>query len=118
MNVCLEVDENNDSEMEVSFKESEPKVSKKVDSEASVSAIKPVPDKANQKNRSEPNPAFTKRKIFRRERKKNKMIAQGMTTEQIDAAFEEHRKKSSVKSLEQYMDEIYSFKDRLQVSKI
>lgn len=113
--MSLEVGVNNDSQVEVLFKESESKVSKKVDSEESVSTIKPVPDKVNQKNHSGQNSGFAKRKMFRRERKRNKMIAQGMTEEEVDAAFEKHRIKSGVKSLEQSMDEIYLFKDRLQV---
>lgn len=59
---------------------------------------------------------FKKARVIRVERKKSKLLSQGKTPEEIEAIFEENRRKNSGKTVEEYLGEIYTESSRLQVN--
>lgn len=56
-----------------------------------------------------------KAKLLRIERKRNKLLAQGKTLEEIDALMKKKKLKNAGKSLEDFFDEISSCSNKLEV---
>lgn len=56
-----------------------------------------------------------KAKFLRKQRKQNKLMAQGKSQEEIEAIFKESKQENQVKSLEELFDEVYNENNRLQV---
>ncbi|KOC66094.1 Arginyl-tRNA--protein transferase 1 [Habropoda laboriosa] len=56
-----------------------------------------------------------KAKLLRKQRKQNKLLAQGKSQEEIDAMFKENKQENHAKSLEELFDEVYSGNSRLEL---
>ncbi|CAK9799362.1 Arginyl-tRNA--protein transferase 1 [Anthophora quadrimaculata] len=66
----------------------------------------------------EMNPAqkpCMKAKLLRKQRKQNKLLAQGKPQEEIDAMFNKNKQENHAKSLEELFDEIYESNNRLEL---
>lgn len=62
-----------------------------------------------------PQTPCMKAKFLRKQRKQNKLMAQGKSQEEIEAIFKESKQENQVKSLEELFDEVYNENNRLQV---
>ncbi|CAL7940449.1 unnamed protein product [Xylocopa violacea] len=56
-----------------------------------------------------------KAKLLRKQRKQNKLLAQGKTQEEVDAIFKEHKQENHTKSLEELFEEIYNGTSKLEM---
>ncbi|CAK9828360.1 Arginyl-tRNA--protein transferase 1 [Anthophora retusa] len=56
-----------------------------------------------------------KAKLLRKQRKQNKLLAQGKPQEEIDAMFKKNKQENHAKSLEELFDEIYENNSRLEL---
>ncbi|XP_076752657.1 arginyltransferase 1 isoform X3 [Xylocopa sonorina] len=56
-----------------------------------------------------------KAKLLRKQRKQNKLLAQGKTQEEVDAIFKEHKQENHAKSLEELFEEIYNGTSKLEL---
>lgn len=62
-----------------------------------------------------PQTPCMKAKFLRKQRKQNKLMAQGKSQEEIEAIFKESKQENQVKSLEELFDEVYNENNRLQL---
>lgn len=104
------------------------KEKKVCDSETQQKASESIPVTSSHKNESDgtsqslqsvemntARPPCMKAKVLRKQRKQNKLLAQGKTQEEIDAMFKENKQENHTKSLEKLFEEMCDGTNRLQV---
>lgn len=108
-NGSVEATKNSGSKSPQSNSESITSVSSRVQDE------RIVPQSTKTLDDNSPRVPCKKAKLLRIERKQKKLLAQGKTAKEIEAIFKERKQQSSVKSLDELFDEMYSGTNKLEM---